>query len=175
MCKLIISQYFVFQVCFQSKAVRLIFKPWYDPERFLSVLKGSVWVENVSGIAQTAWNLTEQVLQCPLYIPLFKVTREDKCLQYFMPKVLLDQYLLSNNEKKNGFTTELRREQQYISQSTQSPSRVLQLGAFLNCSYLTAPSGFLFHKVQDQKRHQPPVTVGLVIQDSNHKHKSTNL
>lgn len=56
------SQYFLFQVYFQSKAVRLIFKPRYDLERFLPALQGSVWVEKVFGIAQTAWNMTEQEL-----------------------------------------------------------------------------------------------------------------
>lgn len=68
-----------------------------------------------------------------------------------MQKLLLDQYLLSNHRKKNGFTTELRREQQFISQSTQPPSRALQLRAFLNHSYLAAPSGFPFHEPQDEE------------------------
>lgn len=53
--------------------------------------------------------------------------------------------------EKYGFMTELRREQQYISQSTQPPSRVPQLWAFLNHGYLTAPSGFLFHEAQHEE------------------------
>lgn len=58
---------------------------------------------------------------------------------------------LQQQEKEWIYGKDLRREQQYISQSTQPPSRVLQLWTFLNRRYSIAPSGFLFHKKQDEE------------------------